>query len=132
MVVGGTAAGAHDEPTVAEVVQQRRLDGETDGMVESQLDDGEPDFQVPGSGGDGGAQHQRVGMGSRAVEMVLGEPYGVHSDCFGEQDLVERTVDDGRVVFRVMTDGEDKRTEAHFSLACVGTGTDYANDYSPL
>ena len=32
-------------------------------MVESQLYDREPDLEVLGSGRDGGAQHQRVGMG---------------------------------------------------------------------
>ena len=123
MVVGGAAAGADDEASVAEVVQQGSLHGQAHRVVEGQLDHGESYLDVLGAGGDGCAVDQGVGVGRRAIEVVLGEPDGVHTDFLGQQDFLEGAVDYGGVAVCLVADGEDEGTEAHNCLAPdAGTG----------
>ena len=120
VVIGRAASGAYDEPPVAEIVQQGGLNGQADGMMEGQLDHREAYLDALGAGGDGGPQHQRVGVGRRAVEVVLGEPDGVHTELFGQQNLVEGAVNDRRVLFRVVADRKDEGAKTHTCLFFSG------------
>ena len=104
---------------MAEVVQQGGLNGEPDRVVKGQLDNGEADLQVLSARGDCGAQYQRVGVGCGAVEVVLGQPHGVHAYLLGERYFVQGAVDDGRVFLGFVANGEDEGTKAHNCLIAM-------------
>ena len=122
MVIGGTAPGAHNQAPVAQIVQQRRLHRQPHRMMKSQFHHRKADFDAAGAGGHGGPQHQRVGVRRRAVKMMLGEPHRMHPDLLGQQDLLQGAVNNGGILFGVVADRKDERTEPHFGLAarCCG------------
>ena len=116
VVVRGAAPQPDNQPPVAKVVQQRGLHRQPHGMVEGQFNHGKTNFQMRGARGHGGPQYQRISVGGGAVEVVLGEPYRMHTNLFGEHNLVQRAVNHRRVVFRMVANREYERTEPHNRL----------------
>ena len=82
-------------------------------MVERHLHHGESDAYPLRPGGDRRTEDQRVGIGHRAVEVVLGEPHGIHADLFRQLYLAQRAVDDPMVILPVIAYGENEAAEAH-------------------
>src|SRR5262249_37546958 len=68
LVIGRATADANLQAPAAQVVEHGELDGQTHGMVERHLDDGEPDPHA------GGPRRQRAREGNRVgVSALAGE-----------------------------------------------------------
>ena len=72
VVVGGTASGADNQASVAQIVQQGGLHRQAHGVMKGQFGHREPDFDAGGAGRHRSAQHQRIGVRRRPVKMMLG------------------------------------------------------------
>ena len=74
---GEAAAGAEVDPAAGEMVEQRDLLGEAQGVVERGQGDGGADPEAPGLGGGERGHHVHRGADREAGEVVLGQPHGV-------------------------------------------------------
>ena len=86
-VVARPTADPDDQPAVAEVVDQRGLDGGLYGLVEGHLDDRDPQGDPLGFHGDRRSKDDGVGVGNFAGKVMFGEPDRVVTELFGKSSL---------------------------------------------
>ncbi len=84
----------------AQVVEHRELDGQTHGMVEGHLDDGEADPGARGARGESARERDGIGVGALAGEVMLGEPQVVEAHGLGQHALLELLMHARKVVGR--------------------------------
>ena len=76
-VVVGALGGADDEPSLAKVVQQSRLHGHANGVVQRQFQDSEAQLNSLRLDRQRAGKDQRVAVYALAGEVVFGNPDGV-------------------------------------------------------
>ena len=96
LVVERAAADADIQAAATQVVEQRELDGEADGMAEGELDHREADAHARGARGERAREGNGIAVDGLAGEVVLGEPDAVEADVLGPARLDEQIVDGAR------------------------------------
>ena len=81
--------------------------------MQGHLDHRKADQNPLGSGGHGGAKYDRVRIGHRSIEVVLGEPDGIETHLLGNLYLPEGLDDHLMVVVGVGADRENEAAETH-------------------
>jgi len=100
LVVNRALAHSDIDPAPAQIVEQRKLDGEPHRVVEGQLHDGKADTDALGALAEGGGEYQRVVVDALAGEIMLGQPDIAEPQPFGKAHLLDLLVDAIGVLFR--------------------------------
>jgi hypothetical protein len=100
LVVDRPLADADIDPALAQIVEQRQLDGEPHRMVERQLHDRESDPDPFGAHRDSRGEQQRVVVDAFAGEIMLGQPDVAKPKLLGEAHLLDLLVDPNSILFR--------------------------------
>ena len=88
------AAEAHDQPALAEVVDQRDLLGHAQRVIKRSLEHREADLDATGCHRECRGESRRVDVDTVAVEMMFREKDGVHAFGLSQPGLGDRLVDD--------------------------------------
>ena len=100
LVVNRALAHSDIDPAPAQIVEQRKLDGEPHRVVERQLHDGKADPDPLGAHRDGRGEQQRVVVDALAGEIMLRQPDVAEPEPFGKEHLLDLLVDALGVLFR--------------------------------
>ena len=115
-VVDRILADPDIDPALAQIVEQRQLDGEPHRVVKRQLHDREADLDPLGPHRDRRGEQQRIVVDALAGEIVLGQPDVAEPELFGQAHLLDLLVDARGVLLWRRRQGQGEPPEAHRCL----------------
>src|SRR5262249_49562233 len=117
LVVVGAVPDADVQTPAREIVEERELGGEADGMAEGELDHGEADADAHGASGHHAGEWDRVAVHALAREVVLGEPDAVEAGRLRETGLGDEIFDRRAVGVSGRGMSERQPSESHASTS---------------
>ena len=100
LVVVGAVSHPDIDAAVGEIVEERELGGEADGMTESELDHREGDTDPLSPRRDHAGERDGIAVDALAREIVLGEPDAIEAGSLGEAGFGHEVADGCVVTFR--------------------------------